>query len=182
MRKLIAGLFISLDGVVEAPDQWQLDFFDEDMGKAMQSMLDKSSTALMGRVTYQAWADYWPNASDEPFASWINNIPKYVASTTLKDVSWRNTSLLKGPLADDIARLKQQPGQNITVTGSPTLVRSLLKGGLLDELTLSVHPVVVGRGERLFHDGDDLKRLKLLDSSITGSGVAILTYQTSNAQ
>ena len=179
MRKLISGLFISLDGVTEAPNEWQFDVFDADMSAAMSAHLAAEDTILLGRVTYQEWAPYWPNSSDEPYASHINNTPKYVVSTTLDRVGWGKydtVTLIKGNPAEEIARLKQQPGQNIGVAGSPTLVRSLLRDELLDELTLMVHPVVVGRGRRLFHDGDDLKRLRLVASQITGSGVAILTY------
>jgi dihydrofolate reductase len=180
MRKLIASLFISLDGVVEAPDQWQYDNFDEDMMDGMTSQLDAQDTVLLGRVTYQQWADYWPSSSDEPFASYINSTPKYVASTTLDSVAWgpfASVHLLKGDLAGAIGRLKQQAGQDIGVAGSPTLVRSLLDAGLVDELTLMIHPVVVGRGKRLFHDGDAHKRLKLVYSKTTRTGVLILTYE-----
>jgi dihydrofolate reductase len=132
---------------------------------------------FLGRVTYQEWAEYWPTAPDEPFASFINNVPKYVVSTTLDKVEWKNSTLIKGNLAEEVATLKQQPGKDISVAGSPTLVRSLLQDDLLDELTLMVHPVVAGRGKRLFADGGDLKRLKLADSKMTRTGVAILTYQ-----
>lgn len=180
MRKVVAGLFISLDGVTESPDQWQFDVFDEDMGAAMGAFLADVDTILMGRVTYQEWADYWPNSSDEPYASHINGTPKVVVSTTLDSVKWGrwdNIKLVGENLAGHIARLKQQPGRNISTAGSPTLVRSLLQEDLLDELTLMVHPVVVGRGKRLFKDGSDLKRLRLANSMITGSGVAFLTYE-----
>lgn len=180
MRKVVSSLFISLDGVAEAPDQWQFDVFDEDMGAAVIEPLQEQDAYLLGRVTYQEWATYWPTATDEPFASLFNNTPKYVVSTTLDKVEWGKwdkISLLKGDLAQEITRLKQQPGKTIGVGGSPTLVRSLLYNGLLDELTLMIHPVVVGKGKRLFNDGNDLKRLKLVNSKVTGSGVAILTYQ-----
>jgi dihydrofolate reductase len=177
MRKLISGLFISLDGVTESPDQWQFDNFDADMGDALASHLAAEDTILLGRVTYQDWVNYWPTSKDEPYASHINNTPKVVVSRTLEKVEWQNSTLIKGSLEEDIARLKQQPGKNIGVSGSPTLVRYLLQNDLLDELTLMVHPVVVGRGKRLFRDGSDLKRLKLVASKVTGTGVAILTYQ-----
>lgn len=176
MRKVISGLFISLDGVTESPDQWQFDNFDAEMGEAMASHLAEEDTILLGRVTYEEWAPYWPTSTDEPYASHINNTPKYVFSTTLDRVDWQNSTLVKGSLHDEITRLKQQPGRNIGVAGSPTLVRSLLQNNLLDELTLMVHPVVVGHGKRLFTDGLDLKRLKLVDSKITSTGVALLTY------
>ena len=177
MRKVTAGLFISLDGVVESPDQWQFDHFDEDMMAGMGSQIAAEDTVLLGRVTYQEWAAYWPTSTDEPYASHINNTPKYVVSTTLERVEWQNSTLIKGSLAEEVTRLKQQPGKTIGVAGSPTLVRSLLQEDLLDELTLMIHPVVVGRGKRLFKDGDALKRLKLVYSKTTRTGVLILTYQ-----
>ena len=135
---------------------------------------------LLGRVTYEEWAPFWPTSSDEPYASHINNIPKYVVSTTLDNVAWgeyNNVTLIKGDLAGEIAKLKQQPGKNIGVSGSPTLVRSLLEQDLLDELILMIHPVIAGSGKQLFVDGSALKRMKLVASKITNSGVAVLTYQ-----
>jgi dihydrofolate reductase len=177
MRKVVSGLFISLDGVVESPEKWQFDNFDADMGAALEAHITAEDTILLGRVTYQDWAPYWPTSADEPYASHINNTPKYVFSTTLDKVEWKNSTLVKGSLADEIARLKKLPGKNIGVAGSPTLVRSLLQQNLLDELTLMFHPVIVGKGNRLFKDGSDLKRLKLVASQITSTGVSILTFQ-----
>lgn len=180
MRKLISGLFISLDGVVESPDKWQFDVFDQDMGDAMTAHLNAEDTMLLGRVTYQEWAPYWPDSRDEPYASHINSIPKYVVSTTLDKVAWGDLgriTLIKDNLPAEIAKLKQMSGKNIGVAGSPTLARSLLAQGLLDELVLMIHPVIVGKGKRFFHEGDALKRMKLVDSKTTGSGVSILTYQ-----
>jgi len=177
MRKVISGLFISLDGVTESPDKWQFDSFDQDMMTEMGAMITGTDTILLGRVTYQEWAQYWPTATDEPFASFINNTPKYVVSTTLDKVAWQNSTLIKDNLAQEIANLKQQPGKNISVTGSPTLVQSLLHNELLDELLLMVHPVVVGKGKRLFKEGFELKRLNLVNTEITSAGVAMLTYQ-----
>jgi dihydrofolate reductase len=178
MRKVISGLFISLDGVTESPNLWQYDNFDEDMMAMMTAHLAAEDTILLGRVTYQEWVPYWPTSTDEPYASHINNLPKYVVSTTLDRVEWKNSLLIKGSLVEAINRLKQQPGKNIGVGGSPTLVRSLLQNNLLDELILMIHPVVVGRGKRLFPDGSELRRLKLVNSKTTRSGVAVLTYQT----
>lgn len=180
MRKLLAALFISLDGVTESPDKWQFDHFDADMMAALQRYIATEDTILLGRVTYQEWASYWPTASDEPYASHINTTPKYVVSTTLEEVGWGkwdNVSLIKGNLAEEISRLKQQPGKNIGVAGSPTLVRALLQDDLIDELTLMIHPVVVGSGKRLFEGESDLKRLQLINSQVTTTGVANLTYQ-----
>lgn len=178
MRKVISGLFISLDGVTEAPDQWQFDNFDAEMAAAMGAHIDAEDTILLGRVTYQEWAPYWPTSTDEPYASHINNTPKYVVSNTLDKVEWKNSTLVKGSsLAETITRLKQQPGKNIGVAGSPTLARSLLQNDLLDELILMIHPVVVGHGKRLFTGESDLKRLKLVNSQTTSTGVVFATYQ-----
>jgi dihydrofolate reductase len=179
MRKVVSGLFISVDGIVQAPNEWQFDSFDADLGVEMTTMIAETDTILLGRVTYQEWAGYWPTSTDEPFATFINNTPKYVFSTTLSEseVTWQNTTLVQGDLTQAITKLKQQPGKNITVTGSPSLAKSLIDHNLLDELTLMIHPVVVGKGKRLFPEGTDLKRLSLVSHRITGSGVAILTYQ-----
>ncbi|MBN1660267.1 MAG: dihydrofolate reductase family protein [Anaerolineae bacterium] len=179
MREVVAALFVSLDGVTESPDQWQFDHFDAEMGAAMEKAIGQMDDALMGRVTYQEWASYWPTVPDDPFASFINHIPKHVVSTTLDRVDWQNSRLVEGSLADAIDRLKRQPGRDIGVAGSPTLVRSLLEEDLLDQLTLLVHPVVVGKGKRLFEcseNGNGLKRLKLVDSQVSSTGVAMLTY------
>jgi dihydrofolate reductase len=177
MRKVISGLFISLDGVTEAPNEWQFDNFDAEMGAAMGAHIAAEDTVLLGRVTYQEWVPYWPTSTDEPYASHINNTPKYVVSTTLDRLDWQNSTLVKGNLPGLIGRLKQEPGKNIGVAGSPTLVRSLLQEDLLDELILMIHPVIVGHGKRLFNSGMDLKRFKLVGSQTTSTGVSILTYQ-----
>ena len=180
MRKVVSWLFISLDGVVEAPNEWQFDVMDDDMIAAITSVTEAEDTMLMGRVTYQEWLPFWPTSTDEPYASHINKIPKYVVSRTLNDVEWgkwQKPTLIKDNLAAQINKLKQQPGKNISVSGSPTLVRSLIKENLLDELKLMIHPVVVGKGKRLFTEDVDLQRLKLIDSKVTGTGVVIVTYK-----
>jgi dihydrofolate reductase len=180
MRKVAAWLFMSLDGVVEAPNEWQIDVMDDDMMADITSQIEAEDAIFMGRVTYQEFAPYWPTSTDEPFASHINNTPKYVVSTTLDEVEWGQwdkPKLIQRNLAKEITKLKQQPGKNIGVSGSPTLVRSLLRDNLLDELKLMVHPVIVGSGKRLFKEEGDLKRLQLVDSKVTSKGVVILTYQ-----
>jgi len=176
MRKVIAGLFISLDGVAEAPDQWQFDF-DEEMGAAMSRLLDGQDAALLGRVTYDEWAGYWPTASD-PFADYLNKITKYVASTTLESVEWENSSLITGSVADFVRDLREQDGGTIGTAGSPTLVRYLLGEGLVDELVLLIHPVVAGGNrKRLFTVDADLAKLKLISSTSTSSGVIVASYE-----
>lgn len=181
MRKVASWLFLSLDGVAEAPGEWQPpDIFDDAMIADLEAQTAAEDAMLLGRVTYQEWEPYWPTSTDEPYASHINKIPKYVVSRTLEKVDWGKwdkPTLIKGNLAEEIAKLKRQPGKNIGVGGSPTLVRSLLREDLLDELKLMIHPIIVGRGKRLFVEEADLKKMKLVDSKTTGTGVVILTYQ-----
>ncbi len=179
MRKITAGLFVSLDGVVESPEKWQLPYFNDEMGEAVGLAMAAADAMLLGRVTYQEFASYWPGVSSEeqPFAGYMNDTPKYVVSTTLDTVGWNNSTLIKGNVAEEITRLKQQPGKNIGITGSATLVQSLLRDDLLDELGLMVHPVVVGSGKRLFEEGGSPKGLKLVDSKTFSTGVVYLTYQ-----
>ena len=182
MRKVVAWLFISLDGVVEAPHLWQEGLMDDDMLADILAQSDAEDAIFMGRVTYQEFAPFWPTSTDEPFASHINGTPKYIVSTTLEQVEWGQwdePKLIKDTkqLEREIGRLKQQPGKDIGVSGSPTLVRSLLHEGLLDELKLMVHPVIVGPGKRLFVEAGDFRKLQLVNSKVTSKGVVILTYQ-----
>jgi dihydrofolate reductase len=179
MRKVIAGLFLSLDGVMESPEKWHFPYFNDEMGEAVGAAMAAADAMLLGRVTYQEFASYWPGVSseDQPFADHMNNTPKYVVSTTLDKVEWNNSTLIKGNVAEEIAKLKQQPGKDIGITGSATLVQSLLQEDLLDELGLMIHPVVVGTGRRLFEEGGGQKGLKLVDSRTFSTGVVYLTYQ-----
>ncbi len=180
MRKVIGGPFVALDGVVEAPYEWQFDHLDEDMEAALGKILERADTVLLGRNTYEEWSNFWPTVADDPFAAWINNAPKYVVSTTLNQVSWgnfNNITLIKDNVAQTIGQLKQQPGKDIAMPGSITLLRTMLYADVVDELILTIHPVLAGKGQRLFQEGDALKRLKLIDSKISQTGVAILTYE-----
>lgn len=179
MRSIVAGLFISLDGVYEAPDQWHFPYFNDEMGEAVQSQIDTTDTMLLGRVTYQEFASYWPHQSNDevPIADHMNNTPKVVVSETLEAVDdWQNSTLIKGNVVEELTRLKQQPGKNIGITGSGTLVASLLRAGLLDELRLLVHPIVVGKGKRLFATEDQPRGLLLADAKTFSTGVLYLTY------
>lgn len=184
MRKVTAALFSSVDGVVENPGEWQFDHFDQDMGALMMTALAPQETVLLGRVTYEQWAGYWPNNQEDDFGGFINPIEKFVASRTLadEDLTWNNTTLIDGELEDFVRRLKEGDGGDIAVDGSISLVRQLLFAGLLDSLTLMTHPEVVGTGQRLFRQGDPQTRLKLLDSQITSSGNAVLTYGPRSGQ
>ena len=180
MKKVTAGLFVSLDGVTESPEKWQLPYFNDEMGEAVGAAMAAADAMLLGRVTYQEFASYWPGVSseDQPFADYMNNSPKYVVSRILEGpLEWNNSTLIKGNLVEEIARLKRQPGKNIAITGSVTLVQSLLEQDLLDELGLMIHPVVVGSGKRLFEEGGDPKKLKLVESKTFSTGVVYLTYQ-----
>ena len=177
MRRVVSELFISLDGDPSA-QRVAVDNFDEDMMAELNAHIAREDAVLLGRVRYQEWACYWPTSTDEPYASHINNTPKYVVSTTLKKVDWQNSRLIRGDLGQEIAKMKKQPGKNIGVAGSRTLVESLLQNDLLDELVLMMHPMVVGHGKRLFKDGRALKGPKLVDSRTARTRVAILVYQS----
>ena len=178
MRKVYAGLFSSIDGVVEAPSEWQ-PAFDQEMGAALSRMLQEQDAVLLGRVTFTEWAGYWPTSTDEPFASWINSTQKYIASTTLDSVGqWPNSTLIKGPVADFLAELRQQDGGTIGTAGSPTLVWSLIQEGLIDELTLMISPVVAGGGRKRLFPGDAaLATFELAEAQPTSSGALIVTYR-----
>ncbi len=178
MRKVTAGLFSSIDGVVEAPNEWQ-PAFDEEMGAVLSRMLEEQDAVLLGRVTFTEWAGYWPASTDEPFASYINSTRKYVASTTLDSVGqWPNSTLIRGPVADFLTELRQQDGGTIGTAGSPSLVWSLIQQGLLDELTLMISPVVAGGGRKRLFPGDAaLTRFELAHAQPTGSGALIATYR-----
>jgi dihydrofolate reductase len=180
VRKITAGLFVSLDGVTESPEKWQLPYFNDEMGEAVGAAMAAADAMLLGRVTYEEFASYWPGVSseDQPFADHMNNTPKYVVSRTLEEpLGWNNSTLIKGNVAEEISRLKRQPGKDIGITGSVTLVQSLLQEDLLDELGLMIHPVVVGSGKRLFEEGGVPKGLKLVDSKTFSTGVVYLTYR-----
>lgn len=178
MRKVVAWVFYSLDGVVESPDLWQFDY-DDEMGADLTAKQEAQDAVLLGRTTYEEWVGYWPTADEGiGFTKFINNTPKYVVSTTLDKVEWENSTLIKGDLVDEVTRLKNQPGKDIGVYGSPGLVRSLLSANLLDVLTLLVHPVFAGSGkQRLIPEGDELRRLELLDVTRGSSGTMILSYR-----
>ncbi|WP_214324933.1 dihydrofolate reductase family protein [Nonomuraea sediminis] len=169
MTKIVAGLFISLDGVVEAPEKWHFPYFNDEMGQVVADQMAEADAMLLGRHTYDEFAAFWPDQKDDEFADKMNGAKKYVVSTTVKEPSWQNTSVLG---LDD---LRADRDETLSITGSPTLIRSLLSEGLLDELRLLVHPIVVGEGRKLF-DGYGQVPLRLIDSRTFGTGVLYLTY------
>lgn len=179
MRRVVAGLFISLDGVVEAPGRWGFQFLNEEMSKGMVAGVAQADAVLLGRRTYLEFAEMWPKqGNDVPMADFLNNSPKYVVSSTLRPpLAWANSSLLSGDLAEELTELKNAPGKNIQVPGSPRLVRSLLREGLLDELSLSICPVVVGSGMRLFDEITHQVALELVDSRAFSTGALGVTYR-----
>jgi dihydrofolate reductase len=180
MRSVNAWLFVTLDGVMEAPENWVMP--DDDMFAAIEAVYAESDALLIGRRTYETFAAAWPQrGSDVPNADWMNNIRKHVASTTLTSPEWNNSTVIEGDVAEAVRSLKQEDGETILVNGSATLVRSLLRDHLLDELRLFVHPVVAGSGDRLFDEEGDQMELALADSHTYDNGVISLTYRPTGA-
>jgi dihydrofolate reductase len=189
MRKIIVSEFVTLDGVMEGPGGadkfehagWSMPYFNEEIGKFKFDELFASDALLLGRVTYQAFAKDWPSMTDEGliegFAGRMNSLPKYVVSTTLQEVAWNNSRLIKGNIAEEVSKLKHEVGQDILIAGSGELVYLLQQHDLIDEYRIMVHPVVLGSGKRLFRDGSDTTVLRLVETRTFSSGVVVLSYQ-----
>jgi dihydrofolate reductase len=176
MRNIHAWLYITLDDVHEAPENWVI--ADDEMFAANAADYGDADALLLGRRTYEIFAASWPErGSDVPNADWMNSARKYVVSTTLENPEWHNSTVIRGDLPQQLTRLKEQAGKTIIVNGSATLVRSLLRDGLLDELRLFVHPLVVGSGQRLFADDGNGVELALIGSQAYDNGVVSLTYR-----
>jgi dihydrofolate reductase len=176
MGKIVSNFFISLDGVVESPDQWHFPYFNDEMGAAVEAATQSAAAFLMGRKLYQEWSAYWSTTGqDQDFATFINNIPKYVVSNTLQQADWKNTTIISGDVAPELRALKDQTDGDLQMSGSATTARWLLANGVLDELNLLVHPIAVGHGQRLFED-TPTHRLKLTKSETFQTGVLNLTY------
>jgi dihydrofolate reductase len=182
MRKVIAGLFISLDGVVEAPDQWHFPYFNDEMGAAVDASLGSADTVLFGRKTYDSFAGAWPEREaageeDAGMAKALGDARKIVVSNQQLEFTWRNSEQLKGDLVEAVAALKSEPGDaNIALSGSVSVVRQLLAAGLLDELHLLVHPIAIRKGMRLFDEGESPIPLTLIKSETFKTGVLNLVY------
>ncbi|MET7301040.1 dihydrofolate reductase family protein [Embleya sp. NPDC005575] len=181
MRKITAGLFISLDGVVEAPDQWHFPYFNDEMGAAVGALFDTADTVLLGRKTYDSFAGAWPEreaagGEDAGFAKALGDVRKIVVSRQKLAFTWRNSEQLDGDLVEAVAALKSGPGADITVSGSISVVRRLLAAALVDELHLLVHPIAMRSGMRLFDEGETSIPLRLLSSEAFQTGVLHLVY------
>ena len=181
MRKITAGLFISLDGVVEAPDQWHFPYFNDEMGAAVEATLGAADTVLFGRKTYGSFAGAWPEREaageeDAGLAKALGDARKIVVSNQKLEFAWRNSEQLEGDLVEAVTALKHEPGANIALSGSVSVVRQLLAAGLLDELHLLVHPIAIRKGMRLFDEGETPIPLRLISSEAFKTGVLNLVY------
>ncbi len=195
MRKVIASEFVALDGVIENPS-WTFRFTGKEQQKFKFDELSASDALLLGRGTYEGFAAAWPRMTEQAgelsasdalllgrYADMMNGYPKYVASTTLQEpLEWNNSTLIEGEVAEEVFRLKQQPGKDILVFGSGKLVNSLMRDELIDEYRLMIFPIIVGSGQRLFADGIDEMVLRLVDTETFGSGVVVLTYRPAAEQ
>ena len=177
MRKVRWQMMMSLDGFMEGPNR-EIDWFvtDEEFGQYILEMGKSIDTILFGRVTYQMMAQYWPS-SKEPEAPMMNDLPKIVFSRTLDKVEWKNSRLAKGNVAEEVAKLKQQPGKDIAMFGSANLASTFMRLGLIDEYRIFINPVVLGRGNPMFKDTKDRTALKLLKAQPFRSGNLLLYYQ-----
>ncbi len=191
MSKIIVFMSLTLDGVMQAPGRpdedrrggfkhggWATPYADPVMGSKAGESMAHTGGLLLGRRTYEDFYAVWPNRTDNPYTTVLNNTQKYVASTTLKEpLPWVNSTLLKGDVAEAVARLKEQPGNDFVILGSGVLVQFLMRRNLVDEYILLIHPLVLGSGRRLFVDSDEIAALRLVDAKTTTTGVVIATYQ-----
>jgi dihydrofolate reductase len=190
MRKLVILSFISLDGVMQGPGGpyedptggfthggWAVGYFDDFLAKVMVKQMSKSYDLLLGRKTYEIFAAHWPYVkTEDPFAAGLNSTKKYVVSKTMTKLDWSNSELIKGDVANEVKRLKEQGGPEIQVHGSGDLIQTLLKYDLVDELWLKIFPITLGGGKRLFAEGTIPVGFRLLESEISPSGVIVATY------
>ena len=179
MRKVIVSEFLTLDGVMEASETWQPHYESQDVAAEISAEIRRSEALLLGRVTDEIFAAYWPLQTNHEFgpADKLNSEQKFVVSSTLEKTEWNNSTLIKRNVVEEIRKLKQQPGGEIRVIGSATLVRSLMPTDLIDEYWLLVHPIVKGKGKRLFKDGLEALKLKLVETKAFRSGVVLLRHE-----
>jgi dihydrofolate reductase len=179
MRRIIESTLVSVDGVIGDPQLWAMDYRDKEVQQDALERLSGSDAMLMGRRTYEVFAATWP-AQTGDFADRMNSIPKYVFSSTLERADWNNSTIVRGDVVAEVAKLKEQDGQDLAIYGHGLLSQTLLEHGLLDELRLSIHPLLVGRGKLLFREGETTP-LKLVATKTLGTGVAVLSYQPAGA-
>ena len=191
MRELIVNAFVNVDGVMQAPGGpeedpsggfehggWSFHYWDDAMGERITASTQRADALLLGRKTYEIFAAHWPNVGDDdPVGSKLNSVPKYVASRTLDEVTWNNSTLLEGDAAEAVGRLREELDGEIQVTGSATLLQSLIKADLVDAYELWVFPLVLGTGKRLFGDGAMPGAFKLVESQTSSTGVVIQAYE-----
>ena len=193
MCRITAFIHLTLDGVMQAPGRpdedcrdgfehggWAMSYNDPEQAKAVGQSMANTGALLFGRRTYEDFYKVWPNRKDNPFTPVLNNTQKYVASRTLEEpLPWQNSTLLSGSAEDTVAELRRQPGKDIVILGSGALVQSLLRKKLIDELMLTIHPIVLGPGRRLFPEDGAPTTLRLIDSRATSKGVVMVTYRPS---
>jgi dihydrofolate reductase len=180
MAKLLVAEFMTLDGVMEAPEKWQFPYFGPDFGEFVSASINAIDTFLLGRVTYDIFAGSWPNEAEDGsgISTKLNQAPKYVVSNTLEKADWNNTTILRGAAAESVAKLKAQTEGLIGVNGSGKLARTLMENNLVDEYNLMIHPVVVGHGQRLFEEGTPaLNGLQLVETKTFSTGIISLVYR-----
>ena len=197
MRRIVVSEFLTLDGVMQAPGDpnedrsggfdkggWQLAYFDDIFGSVMMEAFAATGGMLLGRLTYENFAAHWPKQpADDPLAATMNGMEKYVVSTTLSEpLAWQNSTLIKGNVAGEVAKLKEGSGKEIQVIGSGELVQDLIRHDLVDAYRLMIHPLVLGTGKRLFRDGTAPTKLRLVDTKPTTTGVLILTYEPEKSE
>jgi len=197
MRRIVVSEFLTLDGVMQAPGDpnedrsggfdkggWQLAYFDDIFGSVMMEAFAATGGMLLGRLTYENFAAHWPKQpADDPLAATMNGMEKYVVSTTLSEpLAWQNSTLIKGNVAGEVAKLKERSGKEIQVIGSGELVQDLIRHDLVDAYRLMIHPLVLGTGKRLFRDGTAPTKLRLVDTKPTTTGVLILTYEPEKSE
>jgi dihydrofolate reductase len=174
MRKLVESTFVTLDGVISEPQSWSPPYWDDEHAAYARKLLFAADALLLGRATYEAFAQAWPERSGDEYTDRINSMPKHVASRTLSEATW-NATIIEGDAADAVAELKQGPGENILKFGTGELDRTLLRNGLIDELHFWVFPVLAGGGQHLI-EGIETTHLNLVETTRFGSGIVVLTY------
>jgi dihydrofolate reductase len=174
MGKIVVGEFVTLDGIIEAPEKWTFPYFSEETQQVLGESMSRSDALLLGRVTYETFEASFSTQTGG-MANYLNNVPKYVVSTTLKTAEWNNSTLINGNVAEQIAALKQRHNKDIIINGSGKLIQTLIQHDLIDEYSLLVYPVVLGGGQRLFEAGSQTS-LKLIGSRAFSTGVVHLSY------